>query len=49
MIGSEDKPQIYTLEGTDFPYRSIVETMAAGAVTLNGDYTFCTATPFFPR
>jgi PAS domain S-box-containing protein len=49
VIGSEEKPQIYTLEGPDFPYRSIVETMAAGAVTLTGDYTILYCNAFFSQ
>lgn len=30
-----DGTRVYTLEGPDFPYRSIVETMNAGAVTID--------------
>ena len=49
VIDGEDKPQVYTLEGPDFPYRSIVETMAAGAVTLTGDYMVLYCNAFFSR
>jgi PAS domain S-box-containing protein len=35
VVQGGSTPQVYTLEGADFPYRSIVETMAAGAVTLD--------------
>ena len=44
-----DKPQVYTLEGPDLPYRSIVETMAAGAVTLSEDYTVLYCNAFFAK
>jgi len=47
VIDGEDRARIYTLEGPDFPYRSIVETMAAGAVTLNEDYTILYCNTFF--
>ena len=45
VIQGGSTPQVYTLEGADFPYRSIVETMAAGAVTLDRDQTivYCNA------
>ena len=45
LVDGADKPQIYTLESADLPYRSIVETMAAGALTLNREYTimYCNA------
>ncbi len=49
VMGSEEKPRIYTLEGPDFPYRSIVETMASGALTLNGDYTILYCNAFFSQ
>ena len=49
LVIDGEKPQVYTLEGTDFPYRSIVETMAAGAVTLNGDYVILYCNAFFSR
>jgi PAS domain S-box-containing protein len=36
VVGSgEEGSRIYTLEGPDHPYRNIVETMNAGAVTIN--------------
>ena len=35
------------MEGCDFPYRSIVETMAAGAVTLNQDHVIIYCNVFF--
>jgi PAS domain S-box-containing protein len=47
VVEGEDKPHVYTLEGADLPYRSIVETMAAGAVTLNGDYLILYCNVFF--
>jgi PAS domain S-box-containing protein len=47
VIEGEDTSHVYTLEGPDFPYRSIVETMAAGAVTLNGDYIILYCNAFF--
>jgi len=45
VIEGADEPRVYTLEGSDFPYRGIVETMAAGAVTLDRDETilYCNA------
>lgn len=49
VVDAEGNTQIYTLEGPDSPYRSIVETMAAGAVTLNGDYTMLYCNAFFSR
>ena len=48
LVIGEEKPQVYTREGPDLPYRSIVETMAAGAVTLNGDYVVLYCNAFFP-
>ncbi len=47
VIEGKDKPHVYTLQGPDLPYRSIVETMAAGAVTLNGDYIVLYCNAFF--
>jgi PAS domain S-box-containing protein len=49
VFESGDKPQVYTLESPDLPYRSIVETMAAGAVTLNEDYTVLYCNAFFAK
>ena len=47
VVYGEETPQVYTLEGRDFPYRSIVETMAAGAVTLNQDRIIIYCNAFF--
>ena len=47
VIDDEGKPNVYTLEDSDFPYRGIVETMAAGAVTINGDYTVLYSNSYF--
>ena len=47
VVDGVEKPRVYTLEGADFPYRSIVETMASGAVTLNGDYVILYCNAFF--
>lgn len=47
VINGGDKPQVYTLEGADFPYRSIVETMAAGAVTLSSEGVILYCNAFF--
>ena len=47
LVYDEETPQVYTLEGRDFPYRSIVETMAAGAVTLNQDRIIIYCNAFF--
>jgi PAS domain S-box-containing protein len=36
VVGSDEEgSRVYTLEGPDHPYRNIVETMNAGAVTIN--------------
>ena len=47
LVDGADKPQVYTLEGPDLPYRSIVETMASGALTLNRNYTILYCNAFF--
>ncbi len=47
LVIEGERPQVYTLEGPDFPYRSIVETMASGAVTLNGEYIILYCNAFF--
>jgi PAS domain S-box-containing protein len=47
VVEGGDKPQVYTLEGADLPFRSIVETMAAGAITLNKEYTILYCNAFF--
>jgi PAS domain S-box-containing protein len=48
LVGYDgEHPQIYTLEGRDFPYRSIVETMASGAVTLSRDHMIMYCNAFF--
>ncbi len=47
VIDGAEKPRVYTLEGPDLPYRSIVETMAAGAVTLNGEHVILYCNAFF--
>ncbi len=48
LVGyDEERPQVYTLEGRDFPYRSIVETMASGAVTLNRNQIIMYCNAFF--
>jgi PAS domain S-box-containing protein len=49
VIEGADKPQVYTLEGADFPYRSIVETMASGAVTLTVDYMVLYCNAYFSQ
>ena len=39
VIEGPQGPQVYTLEGADLPYRTYVETMNEGAVTLSQDGT----------
>ena len=39
VIEGPQGPQVYTLEGADQPYRTYVETMNEGAVTLSQDGT----------
>ena len=47
VVVEEGNPRVYTLEGNDLPYRAIVETMAAGAVTVSRDYVIMYCNGFF--
>ena len=47
VVQGEEKAQVYTLEDPDLPYRSIVDTMAAGAVTLNRECIILYCNSFF--
>ncbi len=49
VIEGEGETHVYALESADLPYRSIVETMAAGAVTLNEEYMVLYCNAFFSR
>ncbi|HVN94799.1 MAG TPA: LuxR C-terminal-related transcriptional regulator [Syntrophorhabdaceae bacterium] len=47
VVDDGGRPHVYTLESPDLPYRSIVETMAAGALTLNESYIILYCNSFF--
>src|SRR5690606_13428763 len=47
VVHGSQGPQIYTLESPDQPFRTLVESMQEGAITLGGDGTILYANPFF--